>query len=101
MEEVTKKWSDFADPHEGPLPGKKIPQGEYLGKDLIVMGFKIIPSKKREDSECLCLQVKINDEMRVIFTGSAVLAKQCQKYGDHIPFRGRISKIDRYLTFAD
>ena len=101
MEKILKKWGDFAEPHEGPLPGKKIQQNEYLNKEIIVTQFKIMPSKKREDSECLCLQVKIDEDFRIIFSGSGVLMKQCQKYAEHMPFLCRIVKIDRYLTFAD
>jgi len=100
-EKKIHRWGEFADPTEGPMPGKKISQGEYLNKELIALQFKVIPSKKREESECLCLQVKMNDELRVIFTGSGVLLKQCRQYAEQMPFVGKIIKVDKYLTFAD
>ena len=95
------RWGDFVDPSERSLPGRKIGQPEYLNKELTVLQFRVMASKKREGSECLCLQVDLDNEQRIIFTGSSVLLKQCQKYTEQMPFIAKIMKVDKYLTFAD
>ena len=100
-EKKIQRWGDFVDPADGPLSGRKIGQPDYLNKQLLVLQFRVNPSKKREGSECLCLQVKIDDELRVIFSGSGVLSRQCQKYAEKMPFLARIIKVDKYLTFTD
>jgi hypothetical protein len=48
----------------------------------------------------LSLQIEINGEKFVIFTGSRVLAEQVEKYKDKIPFLAKIVKIDRYYSLS-
>ena len=46
------------------------------------------------------LQMMVDNEKRVLFTGSDVLIDQMKKYGDNVPFLAIIIKIDRYYTLS-
>jgi hypothetical protein len=50
--------------------------------------------------KCLALQVEINGDRRVVFTGSDVLIGQLERYGEQIPFLAVVRKIDRYYTLS-
>jgi hypothetical protein len=98
MQEI-HSFSDFAENHNA-LAGKKMRMEEILNKQIIILGYKIIASKKNEGEKCLHLQFNNNGEIRTLFTGSAVLLDQCEKYSEKLPFRAEIKKIDKYFTFA-
>jgi len=99
MPEEIHSFSDFAD-IKPPLDGRKCRIEEVLNKPITVRGRKIIASKKNEGEMCLHLQFEMDGEMCILFTGSGVLMDQCDKYGDKIPFRTNIIKVDKYFTFV-
>jgi hypothetical protein len=46
------------------------------------------------------LQFMKDETQHVIFTGSAVLINQLEKYGKEIPFLATVRKIERYYTLS-
>gem|GEM_PF-6122095 len=56
--------------------------------------------EKNKTGQCLMLQMMVDNEKRVLFTGSDVLIDQMKKYGDNVPFLAIIIKIDRYYTLS-
>lgn len=92
------KFSDFADEH--PLSGDKIRLEDVLNKPLIVKAYQIAESKKQEGKDYLTLQVELDGEERVIFTGGTVLIKQIQRYASELPFEATIKRINKYFTFT-
>lgn len=88
-------FSEFAS--ENSLDGAKIKLENILDKPLIVKDFRV--TKSKFDGDCLKLQVEINGENRVVFTGSNVLIEQAQKYSDHMPFSAKITMVDKYFSF--
>jgi len=92
-------FSDFAAPRFS-LSGKKIRMSEILDKPIIVTAHKIIASKRNAGESCLQLQFEMDGETCIVFTGSAVLIDQCETYADKIPFRAKITKIDKYFSFS-
>lgn len=93
-----KKFSEFCE-EQKPLEGEKAKLDELLGLELVVTGFKIVQSKFKE-SRCLHLEIELADVKHVIFTGSAVLMDQIEKYQKMIPFETKIIKNKRYYTFT-
>ncbi|WP_294344675.1 hypothetical protein [Prosthecochloris sp.] len=94
-------FSDFAEPTHV-LDGDKIRIDNILNKEIIVLGFRIHNSKfdKNKSGKCLTLQIKLDDETRVIFTGSDVLISQIEKHKKQIPFLTTIKKVDRFYMFT-
>lgn len=96
-----KRFADFA---ESPnvLDGAKIRIDDLLNQELTVIGCAVKDSKfsKNQSGKYLTLQVKINDERRVLFTGSDVLINQMLKYGEQMPFEAIIKKVDRFYTLT-
>ena len=98
------KFSEFAkeDRH---LEGPKKRIDEVLNLEILVLGYKIGKSKyknkgKSEDTDYLTLQIEINGEKFVVFTGSQVLTEQVKKYEDKMPFLAKIVKIDQYYSLS-
>ena len=61
--------------HTDHLMGEKIKMSKILNKDIVITGFKIDVSKypKNKSGKCLSIQFEIDDEQRVVFTGSDIL----------------------------
>jgi len=98
------RFKDFAD-GEGPLKGTKSNIEDILGKEVIVVGYRIGVSKyaKTNSSECLTVQYSFPDDehkLFIIFTGSSVLVKQFRKYEDKLPFIATFEKVGKYLTLS-
>lgn len=96
-----KRFSDFAE-ESSPLDGEKIKIEQVLDQEVLVIGYSIRRSKyeKNRSGKCLLLQMEIENERRVLFTGSDVLIEQLEKYGDHVPFLATVKKIDRFFTLS-
>ena len=98
MDEI-QSFSNFADRHVA-LAGKKKRMDEILNKPIIARSYKVVASKKTPDGTCLHLQFELDGELCILFTGSAVLIDQCEKYKDKFPFRTTVLKVDKYFTFS-
>ena len=92
-----KRFSDFAE-EPRPLEGDKIPIDSVLNREVAITNYRIGSTKYARCSQdrCLTLEIEINNEKRVIFTGSGVLIDQMEKYGDKVPFVAEIVKINKY-----
>ena len=100
-EKRKKRFSDFAT--EPPvLDGDKVKLDTILNREIEIVGYRINDSNysKNKSGKYLTLQIRIGREVKIVFTGSDVLIKQVEKYGDEIPFSATIKKINRYYTFS-
>jgi len=97
-----KRFSDFAADEINTLTGDKIKIEEILGKEIVVIGYKITDSKyqRKDNDKVLTLQFKLDGENRILFTGSNVLMEQIGKYKDEIPFLTKIEKVNKFYTFT-
>jgi hypothetical protein len=93
-----KKFSDFAT-GDTAITGDKLKIDNILGKEIVVKGYKI-GNSKYNNGQLLTLQFNIDNKEYIIFTGSSVLMKQCEKYKDEIPFATKIEKINKFYTFT-
>jgi len=84
------------------LDGDKIRIDDVLNQEMTVIGCRFSASKyeKNKSGKCLTLQILINDQKRVVFTGSDVMIEQMLKYEDQMPFLATIKKINRYYTLT-
>ncbi|MBR1380837.1 MAG: hypothetical protein IJ560_04635 [Alphaproteobacteria bacterium] len=83
-----------------PLVGEKKRMGEILNRDLIVADFRIMRSKHNDGDECLQIQVVLDDQVYVVFTGSRVLIDQIRSVTTQIPFCTQITRVDKYFSFV-
>lgn len=85
-----------------PMPGVKKHIEDVLDKPILVVDYKIRKSKKHEDANCLQLQFIYNNEVCVLFTGSAVLLDQIAIAADKSfgPFYTTITRIHKYYSFS-
>jgi len=96
-----KKFSDFSQ-EEQALDGDKIRTDSLVNQELVITGYRIRKSRysKNVSGDYLTLQVEIDGETYVCFTGSDVLIDQVKKYAEEIPFIATIKKINRYYTLT-
>jgi hypothetical protein len=96
-----QRFADFAD-DPGILDGAKVRIDDVLNRELAITGYAVKTSKfsKNKSGKYLTLQFRLDDDKRVLFTGSDVLIDQMEKYGDRVPFTATIRKVDRFYTLS-
>jgi len=100
------KFSDFADTTTSPvMDGKKIPLEEILGKEIIVLKYRIKNTKYADAKNPQCLTVQFSfpeapNDHRVFFSGSSVLMRQLEDYKDKLPFTSTVRRVAKYFTFS-
>lgn len=82
--------------------GDKVKISKILNREIIVHHFKLDDSKVFKDrgsGKCLQMQISINNEKHVLFTGSSCLIEMIQQIPDNgMPFITTIiEENDRYL----
>jgi hypothetical protein len=83
--------------------GDKISPESVLNRKIKVIGFRIKESKFKEkgNGKCLHMQIELNDEKRVLFTGSGYLMDTIQKISDNdFPFSTTIIKQNKRFEFT-
>lgn len=94
-----KNFSDF---HTEPvLDGDKISINNVVDKDIIVLAFAERASRyaKSKDGCYTIIQIELDGNRHVIFTGSRVLRDQLNAYKNELPFRAQITLNKSYFTF--
>lgn len=81
--------------------GEKVSIKRVFNVEIKVLAFKIEPSKKKENTQLLTLQIERDGEPRIIFTGSNVLIKQIQQVSPNdFPFVTTIKNDNEYYEFT-
>jgi hypothetical protein len=82
--------------------GEKIKPSKILNRKITVLDYKIEDSKFGKNNEkCLYLQIELDGEKRVVFTGSVVLAETIQKIAKtDFPFSTVIVKENERYEFT-
>jgi hypothetical protein len=74
MSGAVKNFSDLGiKPGEEALKGDKIHVKRLFNERIIVHRYRIAPSKVKDGTRCLHLQIEYKNEMRVVFIASEVL----------------------------
>lgn len=97
-----KKFSDFnIRPVKRGMVGEKIKISRLLNQEIIVHSYKINESKfNKNSSQCLCLQIEVKGEMKVVFTGSKILMETIQKVPEQaFPFLTIITQEGEAFQF--
>ncbi|WP_276483586.1 hypothetical protein [Paraflavitalea pollutisoli] len=75
--------------------GDKIKIDRILNRPIVVESFRIEPSKFEGKGNRLTLQIKIDNNSHIVFTGSQVLMDMIAKVpADGFPFETKIVKQD-------
>lgn len=95
------KFSDFDITFEVKnFSGDKIKMDRVLNNQITVLDYKIGPSNKKENTECLTLSIQKGESKHVIFTSSMGLMDMIKKVPKaNFPFKTTIVKDD-YLKFT-
>ncbi len=101
-----KKFSDFKLAKKT-LDGDKTSIDDIIGKTIVVLDYKIAPSKQKSNTEYATIQFYFandaNKEKKVLFTGSEVLKEQLEQIGESEefePFEATIKQIHNYYSFT-
>lgn len=96
------EFKDFGIAVESSFCGDKIKITKVLNKPIIVKNYKVDESKfeKSNNDKCLCLQIEIDGESRVLFSGSKILINQILKVDKtNLPFTATIVKENEHFEF--
>lgn len=81
--------------------GEKIAVQKLFNLPITVLDRKIEPSKQKEGTEFLTLQIEKGGEKRIVFTGSTVLIQMIKKVrDDQFPFTTTIRGDNEYYEFT-
>lgn len=81
--------------------GEKIPVQRLFNLEILIIDFKIEPSKQKKDTELLTLQIEKQGEKRIVFTGSKVLIDQIKRVPkNRFPFTTTIKGDNDYYEFT-
>lgn len=98
-----KKFSELGiKPPTDHLVGDKIKISKILNREIVVLNYKVDDSKfqKNKSGKCLCLQIELDSEKRVVFTGSDVLIRMIQQVKkEDVPFCCTIVKEGEHFEF--
>lgn len=92
----------IAPPEKG-FVGDKIKMSKIMNKEVTVMAYKIEPSKYLEKGtgERLCLQLQVDGEKRITFSGSGFLMDMIKKVPPaDFPFITTIKEINEHHEFT-
>ena len=74
-----------------PFIGDSIQIAKLFNTEITVINFKISPSIKKDNSNCLTIQIEKQGVKRVIFTGSTCLMEQIKQVPENnFPFTTKI-----------
>jgi hypothetical protein len=96
------QFKDFGiKPQSKSFEGDKIKIERVLNKIIQVQDYKIEPSKfEKGNGKCLHIQIVVDGDKRVLFTGSVNLMDMIQQVpGDRMPFTTTIIKENERLQF--
>ncbi len=96
------QFKDFGINVESPFCGEKIKVSKILNKLVVVKDYKINESKfeKSNNDKCLCLQIDVEGENRILFSGSKILINQIQRVDrSMLPFTTMIVKENEHFEF--
>lgn len=81
--------------------GDKVPVKKLINQSITVIDYKIEPSKKKENTQLLTLQIEKSGDKRIVFTGSKVLIDQINRVPkEKFPFATVISDENDYYEFT-
>lgn len=99
-----KKFNEFNITQESKsFTGDKIKMSKILNKEIVVCDFKIVESKYAEkgNGKCMHLQIEINGNKHVVFTGAVSLAEAIQQVPkDGFPFCTTIVEENERFLFT-
>lgn len=97
-----KKFSDLGIKIETPMTGDKIKLSKVLNRLFILLDFNISDSKfqKGKSEKCLKIQIEIDGEKRIIFSGSSILICQiAQMSKSDLPVECTIIQVGEHYEF--
>jgi hypothetical protein len=97
-ERVYHRFSDFAKTCPQ-FEGEKKNIVEIINKEILIIGFRIAPSKY-EGKNYLTLHFMMEGEKYIVFVGSDPLMDQAQEGIDEMPYRAIIVKRGKYYTMT-
>lgn len=97
-----KSFKDFGiKPKLTAFVGEKISISRLFNLEITVIDYKIEPSKQKEGTKLLTLQIEKSGEKRIVFTGSTVLIQMIKKVPDNgFPFKTVIKGDNDYYEFT-
>lgn len=95
-------FKDFGiEPKVNSFVGEKIQVQKLFNLPIKILGFKTQPSKQKQGTELLTLQIEKSGEKRIVFTGSTVLIDQIRRVPENkFPFITTIRGDNDYYEFT-
>lgn len=103
MKTIMKEFKNMGiKPASTHFTGDKIKIDRILNREIVVENYRIEPSKYKEvGGRCLQMQIRVEEEQRVVFTGSKVLIELIEQVEKaDFPFKTTIVKEQERFEFT-
>lgn len=95
-----KKFSELGITNQRSFVGDKIYPEGHLGKEFIAEFYEIRPSNKKDGTECLYMQIKLEGIDYLLFSTSTVLIKTAKQMREEdFPITAKLIKVNRHYEF--
>lgn len=98
-----RKFSELGIKTEVRMTGNKINITRIMNREITILDYRLEESKftKNKSGKCLFLQLEVDGEKRVVFTGSDVLISQIKQIpNEELPILATIIKNGEYFEFT-
>ncbi len=79
---------------------EKVKISEVIGKEIIITGFTIVPSKYGENEQATRIDFEVDGEKHICFTSSALIRRQLENTRDEFPYMTVITKKEHWLKLT-
>lgn len=79
---------------------EKVKISEVIGKEIVITGFTIVPSKYGNNEQATRIDFELNGEKHICFTSSALLRKQLESTRDEMPYMTVITQKEHWLKLT-
>ena len=94
-----KRFSDFpAEKRE--VWAEKMKISEVVGKEIVVTGFTVIPSKYGQGAEAARIEFEMDGAKHICYTSSSLLHRQLEATEDEMPYAATIAEKNHWLTLT-
>lgn len=79
---------------------EKLKISEIVGKEIIITGFTILPSKYGNHEEAMRIDFELDGSKHICYTSSSLLRRQLEATEDELPFLATIAEKNHWLTLT-
>jgi hypothetical protein len=79
---------------------EKLKISEIVGKEIVITGFTVLPSKYGQHEEALRIEFELDGSKHICYSSSSLLRRQLEATEDELPYITTIEEKNHWLTLT-